>query len=107
MNTNPPTDDTILEPNMPMIINIQRKYKSGIVQTATGKKFPVTLQDWLLDGIKLYDYVDLKKSSVTGEWIVVDYHVNSEVYGAIHNSYQDTLDDLCYSKDGEVLWVNL
>ena len=102
MNTNPPTDDTILEPNMPIIINIQRKYKSGIVQTATGKKFPVTLQDWLLDGIRLYDYVDIKKSSVTGEWIVVDYHVNSEVYGSIHNSYQETL-DLCYGKDGEVL----
>ena len=80
MNTNPPKDDTILEPNMPTIINIQKDIGKGMVKTCTGKKFPVTIKQSLLEGIQLLDYVTIRKSKVTGEWIVVDYFVNSEIY---------------------------
>ena len=89
---------------MPKIINIQRNLKTGLVKTSKGKVFPVTLQDWLVDGIMHGDYVDLKKSPVTGEWIVTDYHINMEIYGALHNEIQDTLPvaerDYCYNKEG-------
>ena len=85
---------------MPVIINIQKQFKTGIVKTATGKKFPVKLQDWLVDGIMLMDYVELKKSKVTGEWIVTNYFINNEVYAAIHNSYQENYDDMITDEDG-------
>ena len=65
----------------PVIINIQRNLKTGLVKTSKGKVFPVTLQNWLVDGIMLHDYVELKKSGVTGEWIVTNYFINNEVYG--------------------------
>lgn len=80
MNTNPPKDDTVLEPNMPVIINIQKGIGKGIIRTCTGKKFPVTIKSSLLEGIQLMDYVTIRKSKVTGEWIVTDYFVNSEIY---------------------------
>ena len=106
MNTNPPNDPIYFEGNhLPVIINIQKSFKKGLVRTRKGKTFPVTLQDWLLDGIQLYDYVELKKY-VTGEWFVTDYHVNMEVYGAIHNSYQEQLPeqerDYIYNEQGEL-----
>ena len=77
--------------NLPKIINIQRKLKKGIVQTSTGKKFPVTLQDWLIDGIMLHDFVEINKSPVTGEWIVTNYFINTEVAEEIESSYQEAL----------------
>ena len=85
---------------MPVIINIQKKFKTGIVKTSTGKKFPVKLQDWLVDGIMLMDYVELKKSKVTGEWIVTNYFINNEVYSAIHNSYQEKYEDMIVDERG-------
>ena len=85
---------------MPVIINIQKKFKKGIVKTSTGKKFPVTLSDWLVDGIMLMDYVELKKSKVTGEWIVTNYFINNEVYSAIHNSYQEKYEDMIVDERG-------
>ena len=86
----------------PTIINIQRNIKKGLIRTNTGKTFPVTLADWLIDGIMLHDYVEIKKSAVTGEWIVTNYFINNEVYGAIHNSYQTTLEDMVCDEDGEL-----
>ena len=85
---------------LPVIINIQRDIKKGMVKTASGKKFPVTLADWLVPGIMLMDHVEIEKSKVTGEWIVTNYYVNMEVYGAIHNSYQTNLDDILVNEDG-------
>ena len=97
----PPVDDTYFEgTRMPQIINIQRKLKRGIVRTSTGKKFHVTLATWLSDCIMLHDYVEIKKSAVTGEWIVTNYYINNEVYGAIHNSYQEDTADLMCNEDG-------
>ena len=107
MNTNPPSDYIDCGHNkMPKIINIQRQFKTGLVRTSTGKTFPVHLQDWLVDGIMHGDYVDLKKSPVTGEWYVVDYHINMEIYGALHNQLQEELPeqerDYCYNERGEL-----
>ncbi len=78
---------------LPMIINVQRRFKKGLVKTSKGKVFPVTLQDWLVEGIMVYDYVELKKSHVTGEWIVTNYFVNVEVAQEIEDSYNE---GVCY-----------
>ena len=85
---------------LPTIINIQRKLKHGLVKLANGTIVHVTLQDWLLDGIELYDYVDLEKSAVTGELIVTNYYINREVVGSIHNSYQTRYEDLVTDERG-------
>lgn len=102
MNDYPAYFDEIdtAEDKRPTIINIQRNIKKGLVKTNTGKTFPVTLQDWLVDGIMLHDYVEIKKSPVSGEWIVTNYFINNEVYGTIHNSYQDNYDDMIVDERG-------
>ena len=74
---------------MPKIINIQRGLKKGLVKTASGKVFPVTLQNWLVEGIMLHDFVELRKSKVTGEWIVVDYYINRTVAEEIAETYEE------------------
>lgn len=84
---------------LPKIIKIEKQVKKGIVKNQDGKVFPVTLQDWLADSIELLDFVELEKS-VTGEWIVTDYTVNIEVYGAIHNSYQEKYEDMVTDSRG-------
>ena len=107
MNTNPPNDECFWEgTNLPILINIQRRFKTGMVKTCTGKKFPVHLSPVVCEGALLGDYVTLKKSSVTGEWIAVDYYINMEIYGAIHNNQQEQLPeqerDYCYNERGEL-----
>ena len=88
MNNNPPKDTTNSnECPLPVIINIQPEHKTGIIKTATGKKFPVTLQDWLVNDIRLMDHVEIHKSHVTGEWVVTDYFVNVEFCKEIEESY--------------------
>lgn len=94
------SDDIIEGNEMPKIINIQKKLKHGLVKLTNGTIVHVSLQDWLLDGIELYDYVELKKSHVSKEWIVIDYHVNTEVAGSIHNSYQTRYEDLVTDERG-------
>ena len=90
MNTNPPKDNTYFEGStLPVIINLQKEFKTGIIKTATGKKFPVTIPDWIIPGIQLLDYVEITKSQVTGEWVVTNYHVNVEFMEDVLSSHLD------------------
>ena len=85
-----PTDYHFFEGDiMPKIINIQRRFKKGLIRTADGKTHHVTLQDWLLDGIMLQDYVEVKKDHVTDELIVTNYFINVEVAQEIEESYKE------------------
>ena len=83
-----------------MIIHINRRDGNCLVKKGNGKAFPCTLAHWLKDSISIYDYVDIEKSTVTGEWVVTDYFINHEVTAAIHNSYQDSYDDMVLKEDG-------
>ena len=94
------SEDVFEGDEMPKIINIQRKLKHGLVKLNNGTIIHVSLQNWLLEGIELYDYVELEKSAVTGELIVTDYHINTEVSGSIHNSYQTRYEDLVTDERG-------
>ena len=82
------------------VIHLVKPNKTCLVQTKAGKVFPCKLHDSVVDGIMLADYVEVNKSSITGEWIVSDYKINFEVYAAIHNSYQTKIDDLILEEDG-------
>ena len=83
-----------------MIIHINRRDGNCLVKKGNNKAFPCTLAHWLKDSISIYDYVDIEKSNVTGEWVVTDYFINHEVTAAIHNSYQDSYDDMVLKEDG-------
>ena len=82
------------------IIHLNRKDGNCLVKKGNGKSFVCTLAHWLKESICVYDYVEVKKSPVTGEWVVTDYSVNEEIAGAIHNSYQDCYDDMVCDEDG-------
>ena len=80
MNTNPPRVDEPLTGDELKIIHIDPILKVGLVKSDNMKYSQhVELQDWLIDGIKLLDYVTVKKT-VEGKLIVVNYHVNPEMY---------------------------
>ena len=82
------------------VIHINRQDKTCLIRKGKGQSYPCTLADWLVDGIMLRDYVDVKFNPVSREWIVTDYRINVEVYGAIHNSYQTTIDGLMLNEEG-------
>ena len=97
----PELPEDVLDGDELKIIHIDRQRKVGLVKSDNMKKsLRVTLQDWLIDGIMLFDYVKLNKSGVTGEYIVTDYYVNVEVSAAIHNSYQTNYDDMICDERG-------
>ena len=109
MNTNPPNDtNTAGYTRLPMLINIQKRFGTGIVKTSTGKKFPVTLSPIVQKGAMLLDYVEIKKSAVTGEWIATNYFINIEVAQEIEDSYKTPCnyveDDFCEDCQNPCEW---
>ena len=55
---------------MPILVNIQRNIKTGLVTPRTGKIFPVTIEGKLLRRVNVNDTVKLKKSPISGDWII-------------------------------------
>ena len=104
MNTNPPKDNTPLEGDQWKVIHIDRQRKTCLIRKGKGKSYPCVLADWLVEGIMHSDFVDVKYNTVSKEWTVVNYHINMEIYGALHNEIQDTLPvaerDYCYNAEG-------
>jgi len=99
MNPNAPNDNTPLS-NRLIVIHINKADKNCLVRKENGgKSFVCEMADWLIDGIMLHDFVEVK-TAVNGNPIVTNYFVNNEVYGAIHNSYQTTLDGMVLNEDG-------
>lgn len=99
--SNPPRDDTPLEDEAWIVININRRAKTCLIRKGDkGKSYPCTMANWLVDSIMLRDYVDVQYNAVSREWMVTDYHINMEVYGAIHNSYQTNYDDMITDERG-------
>ena len=95
------TIEWVVEEDEWEIIHINRRDKTCLIRKGDkGKSYPCTLADWLVDGVMLRDYVDVKYNPVSHEWTVVDYRINVEVYGAIHNSYQTTIDGLMLNEEG-------
>ena len=88
------------------VIDINRKDKTCLIRKGKGRSYSCHLADWLADSIMLMDYVTVKFNPVSRVWMVVDYHINMKVYGAIHNSYQEELPeterDYCYNEKGEL-----
>lgn len=74
---------------MPILINLQRRLKKGIVKFHNGNTLIVTIKDNLVDDIMLYDHVDLTYSPVSHEWIVTNYHINVDVAQEIEDSYKE------------------
>lgn len=60
---------------MAIVVNIQKQFRTGLVKTAKGKIFPVKLHDSVMKHIKENDAVELKKSPVSGDWIITGVKV--------------------------------
>ena len=92
-------DEAIENDDIMEIIHIDRQNKKCLVKHQ-GKSFICTLQDWLIDGVQRGDGAKIKKSTVTGEYIVVDYTVNTITNYIIHNSYQENVEDMICDEEG-------
>ena len=101
MNPNPPKDYTFTESDEWQLIHINRCDKTCLIRKAnTGRSYSCAMADWLSDSIMLHDYVDVQFNPMSRVWMVIDYRINVEVYGSIHNTYQDNLDDLIFDENG-------
>lgn len=60
---------------MAIVVNIQKQFRTGLVKTAQGKIFPVKLHDSVMNKIKENDAVELKKSPVSGDWLITGVKV--------------------------------
>lgn len=85
------------------IKNIDRRNKTVWVQSQK-TVFPCKMQDWIVPDIRLGDDAVVIKSAVTGEWLCIDYKVCTATNYAIHNSYQEGLEepDYIYNNEGEL-----
>ena len=104
--SNPPIDETWSEDEDWKVIHLDKLNKTCLIRKGNGSSYPCVLADWLVDGILLHDYVDVKYNPVSRVWMVVNYRINMEVYAAIHNSYQEELPeeerDYIYNEKGEI-----
>ena len=85
------------------IVNIDRKNRTAIVETKTGKKFPVTIemsQDLIDNCIRRGDDAIIVKSAVTGEWLMTDYSFSNSFNYAVHNSMQTRYEDMICDERG-------
>lgn len=81
MNTNPPKTEEYWEgETLPQVIHIDKVNRTCLVKVAPGKSVIAHLTKEKAEAIQLLDYVELKKSLVTGEINVIRYYVNTEVY---------------------------
>ena len=49
---------------------------------------------------QLGDDVSIVKSAVTGEWLCIDYHIDTPTNWHIHNTYQTNYDDMIVDEKG-------
>jgi len=82
---------------------VQRIDRENGIVYVMGKhgKFPCKIVDKTVKAcVMLGDDVSIVKSSVTGEWLCVDYHIDTPTNYAIHNSYQTNYDDMIIDERG-------
>ena len=84
------------------IVNIDKKNKTALVLPSSGRSFPVKMEmeNWKIECVKRGDDAIVTKSSVTGEWIMIDYSFSNAFNYAVHNSYQDKYEDMITDEDG-------
>lgn len=84
------------------LIHIDRKNKTCLLKNKQGKSFPATMQEWLCDSIMLGDDAVVTKSQVSGEWIVIDYEVDTMTNQELDDFYNSlTEEDVMGTVDEE------
>ena len=80
--------------------NIDRENNLVWVQGQNGK-FPCKITNPVVKACaQLGDDVSIVKSAVNGEWLCIDYHIDTPTNYAIHNSYQTNYDDMILNEEG-------
>ena len=84
------------------IIQLNKNNRTALVKTNNGNKFPVkiSMPNYLLEDLRLGDTALITKSTVSNEWLMIDYSFCNSLNYTIHNSYQETMDDLILKEDG-------
>lgn len=80
------------------IVNIDRRNNTVMVESRK-HKFPVT-PTCCIEDVRRGDDAIVIKSTVTGEWLMIDYSVSTPINYAIHNSLQTNTDDLICDEAG-------
>lgn len=79
--SNPPMEDVYFEGSkLPQVIHINKTERTCLVRIAPNRSVIAHLPKAINEAIQLLDYVELKPSVIPGQYNVVDYWVNSEVY---------------------------
>ena len=84
------------------IIHLDKKNRTALVRSSKNRSFPVKMQmeDWKVECVQRGDDAIVTKSSVTGEWIMIDYSFSNAFNYAVHNSMQDDYEDMICDERG-------
>ena len=93
-----------MKPVKMFILNVDRENKTALVRSYnSGKVFPVTLsfkEAWKFRCVRRGDDGLVVKSSVSGEWLMVDYSFSNAFNYAIHNQKQESYENMIFDEDG-------
>lgn len=83
------------------IVSIDRPNKTALVKSKKGT-FPVKMEmeSWKIEDVRLGDDAMVVKSSVSGEWLMIDYRFDNAFNYAVHNSMQDKYEDMICDEEG-------
>ena len=91
-------EDPYMKPVRLPIINVDRRNNTVMVESKT-KKFPVK-PTCNIEDVRRGDDAIVVKSPVNGEWLMIDYRVDTAFNYAIHNSLQTSKDELICNDEG-------
>lgn len=80
------------------IVNIDRRNNTVMVESRK-HKFPVTPTCCIKD-VRRGDDAIVVKSSVSNEWLMIDYRVDTAFNYAVHNSLQTNYDEMILNEEG-------
>ena len=83
------------------IVSIDRPNKTALVKSKKGT-FPVKMEmeSWKIEDVRLGDDAMVVKSSVSGEWLMIDYRFDNAFNYAVHNSMQTDYNDMITDERG-------
>ena len=81
-----------MKPIRMAIHHIDRHAKICHVKTKNGNIFPTQMNDICTDEMRYGDDAIIVKSPVTGEWLCIDFKINTVTNQEIHKSYQEEVE---------------
>lgn len=66
-----------MKPIKQEIVHLDKQNRTALVKNSKGESYPVKMDKYIADGVRYGDLAIVTKSPVSGEWIMIDYDINT------------------------------